>query len=1299
MNKSAPTIDTQDTPDNQAVDTMAELAAITPLASANDDVFDAPQLRAPRRKMNVANDGTQPRTAPDVDTNVTLETQEEPRRVRMRGLVDDVLTSASFNPEAAPSAQGRDMLDDDYAEHVQVDTDYMSTIAKTDDMPDLRPTAGMRFLRLGASVATSAWLAGAVLFALAQSGNVTLPEWAALLAGASMPILLLWVWVSHATRTSEIKLYATTLRRELQSIIFPSEARNDQVHSDIERLTHQAAQLAGASQSVLKAIHAARQDLRGEIREFATLAKKTEVHIMGLSDALAGRASDLQSVMSEIEQRIMMIDERSRLGVTAWDDAAALILDRASEIEIAMGRGADKILDAAARAHDSARDIDQRVEQSCEGLLKSVDTVSQRLGNLSESFEGHTGKLSNVSEDLTRETARLGMVIEEQVQNLQDMTVRTVEAMASSAMTVEQQRGALDSSAQEMLARARDVASAVSGSVSMIEQATETVERKAEEIEQRLQRQSTLFDGTLSSMAKQTDRMEDMGRQVTHRLTEAVDSALSSAGGVESAIRRSVESLNKATSEAQERAETLTKSTRAHIERLGVAGQAQVIEIRDLMALLQQARNQVEASTASTHEQVLQLTDAVDTQAERIANAGRVLTETIVQTNRALEDPLKAIAIAVSEVDGRHSQIETTLMRRVADLQEASDKAIEAADNIRSILRNQVQDIGQVSAQLSGNARTINDQMIVTRDDLLRTVSGSMDRLKDVHEQLERTGKQVKIVSAAASEDVTALEVVVERSAEVVSQAAKRAKASLSEVEQDLEIRARQLVLRSDDAKSGLQSVTRQLEDSAQTVTPLFDGFMAQSEEMRGNLERLRTGFEHVAASNLEKLGKIGILFDERLIKLQDGSLHASSLLKSTSEDLRVRVDDIEGAARSASDKMRQITSTLERQSSDIHILTDQTILKIEGVRDVIADQLHELTEAVGQALTQMQETGLEFVKRADDVGQAAEDVTRRFEAAGARARDEAERLNNSADRSISLAAEAVKSIQVETEGLMKKTQDSLGDLRAISESFAIRSKEISIQMGTSLDTSKSYGAELRAQAIQIAEAGSKSADEIARVTAMLQSRMQEVARAASDVIKKLEVGHSALGTQTQMMVSASAEAVASADEAAQNFARQSSLLFKAAKEAVDNAEKIRATEIRAQRETFLSSARFVMESLYSLSVDFVRMIEGDVPEKLWKSYQKGDVALFTQRLVENLDRIPADKVRTKYADDSEFRNYVQRYLRQFEDVFDQAMDTDRGDLLGGAFLASDIGKLYRYLCAAAGREPRGMTERTRAAA
>ena len=129
-----------------------------------------------------------------------------------------------------------------------------------------------------------------------------------------------------------------------------------------------------------------------------------------------------------------------------------------------------------------------------------------------------------------------------------------------------------------------------------------------------------------------------------------------------------------------------------------------------------------------------------------------------------------------------------------------------------------------------------------------------------------------------------------------------------------------------------------------------------------------------------------------------------------------------------------------------------------------------------------------------------------------------------------------------------------------------------------------------------------------------------------------------------------------------------------------------------------MGAAKFIVESLHSLSVDLTRMQEGEVSEKTWKAFQKGDVAAFTRRLAQMGDDLPMDKVRNKFASDSEFRSYVQRFIRQYEELHDQAVANDHGDLLGATFMSSDVGKLYQLLCSAAGREPKAARDDRRAA-
>jgi flagellar biosynthesis chaperone FliJ len=142
----------------------------------------------------------------------------------------------------------------------------------------------------------------------------------------------------------------------------------------------------------------------------------------------------------------------------------------------------------------------------------------------------------------------------------------------------------------------------------------------------------------------------------------------------------------------------------------------------------------------------------------------------------------------------------------------------------------------------------------------------------------------------------------------------------------------------------------------------------------------------------------------------------------------------------------------------------------------------------------------------------------------------------------------------------------------------------------------------------------------------------------------------------------------------------QAVALEKAAQHALEKAKDIRQLEQALQRDHFFSAAKFVVESLQSLALDFTRMLDGELPEKAWKAYQRGETSVFTKRLVSLRDTLSHDKLRQKFAEDTEFRTYVQRYWRQFEEMHEQAKHHDHGDLLSSIFASSDVGRLYQFL-------------------
>ncbi|HBR69840.1 MAG TPA: hypothetical protein DEA55_10750, partial [Rhodospirillaceae bacterium] len=179
----------------------------------------------------------------------------------------------------------------------------------------------------------------------------------AFLAGVFSPPALLWLLVTSMNRRADVRTYSAALRLELQNMLFPEQENSGLINKDIERLCAQAAEVSSSSRAVLKSLQRARQGLRAEIRDFSGVSKKAEFHIDRLAETLHERAAKLVTLTDEIEQRVAGIDAKTKEGADAWDQATLTVLERAGEIESAMGKGADKILEAANKAQEKSAEI------------------------------------------------------------------------------------------------------------------------------------------------------------------------------------------------------------------------------------------------------------------------------------------------------------------------------------------------------------------------------------------------------------------------------------------------------------------------------------------------------------------------------------------------------------------------------------------------------------------------------------------------------------------------------------------------------------------------------------------------------------------------------------------------------------------------------------------------------------------------------------------------------------------------------------------------------------------------------
>ena len=115
-------------------------------------------------------------------------------------------------------------------------------------------------------------------------------------------------------------------------------------------------------------------------------------------------------------------------------------------------------------------------------------------------------------------------------------------------------------------------------------------------------------------------------------------------------------------------------------------------------------------------------------------------------------------------------------------------------------------------------------------------------------------------------------------------------------------------------------------------------------------------------------------------------------------------------------------------------------------------------------------------------------------------------------------------------------------------------------------------------------------------------------------------------------------------------------------------------------------SPRHSIELLDSLSVDITRMIDHDAAADLWDRYKRGERNVFTRRLYTLQGQQAFDEIRRKYRGEREFKQMVDRYIGEFENLLDEVAQDDRGQVVARTYLTSETGKVYTMLAHAAGR-------------
>lgn len=828
--------------------------------------------------------------------------------------------------------------------------------------------------------------------------------------------------------------------------------------------------------------------------------------------------------------------------------------------------------------------------------------------------------------------------------------------------------------------------------VTTLQQAAENVGGRTDTLISGLVTQSERLEGALQKLAARQEGIEETVAAQAAILNHAADHAHDRARDAGEGLRVRADATTAATDDAVRRIQEMESLLRDHAARLERAGalQKQALEsysgesearLAQLSEKLTEQYRQYERSLADSRKSLEAALGAVVStagdQATQIgddleSHAGR-LDVRLAATLQAGRDGFADLSQeAASHIDALAQATDG----QVALLRRAVDESAPHIAAVRDALSGQLDQLARSSRHLRMEAEALDKATEGRRDGLTRMVE-ELDR-RVVH---MRAALREQAEAAALAGDTA-----VSRADAAAASLQEQGRVLLSAIGETLQ--AGQALEENIAAKT--HSLDRRLREGGQALSELFDPTLARADRMVGELRSRGAELQQAVGHTHQEMQKTGELLQARVEEMKQTGAQVAQTASATRQGMRddatalrtligelasyrqsvdgfidTQTGALNRAAREIGETASSIDGMLRSRTGDFASMSDRLARRVGESGLALQDETERLRQALDAGLARMNDLAGKFADQHEKLSLAARDADGMLDDSGRRLGEQARALTDAADRSsraVTKVSDALALQQREATGVAVAADDAAERGREMADELAAQSKALAVAGDLSERSLRTVGANLERQIAMLEHAAGMSQGSLTNLGSDIVARADALMRGMAETGSKVR-------------------------EANMGFAERARELTRASEIAERRLAEIRDLEIGAQRNSFLRSARFLVEELNSISIDLTRILEAEISRSDWKQYVKGDKGIFTRGLLRLSRGRALKKLRRKMQQETETRDHVNRYIARFEHVCEESRKADPDGILEATFMTADVGKLYLLLNRASGRE------------
>jgi hypothetical protein len=632
------------------------------------------------------------------------------------------------------------------------------------------------------------------------------------------------------------------------------------------------------------------------------------------------------------------------------------------------------------------------------------------------------------------------------------------------------------------------------------------------------------------------------------------------------------------------------------------------------------------------------------------------------------------------------------------------------AEQITAEARQAMSLLADVNAQLAAQSREAAQMASRSTDSVLQSIASMTDHANQLEQGSASTLARVNAVGdriAAMSDTLPRLE---DRLA-TLGETLARLGGDLGQRHESLDQQLQTTALVAEEARLQLTDASKTLETR---LASLRDGTQQTGEELANlaelssarldlTIERVKTLLDSTDQRLSSQNEALATLVEQSRTAIDQTSDHGLERFTSNCQAIAGQLEELEARLAGQSQRSDQWLTETARKAAALA----QAFETLEQAAQARTNRLSETvavlssnTQALSDALTNGGASAEQLTSRAEALLVALDSGIRELDESYPNSISRVETQLSVVQDHIRSAAPALESVEAVARGLANQLRESdkatTGQLTALTEAL-LTSKETLDQQKEQVtalanavrqavqglsELEQSIGPRLVSTMDDVQDKASTAAARAREaINRVIPSAADELAKASGIAVRQALAG--SITAEIERLSSFADVAVDAAQRATQKLTSDMLTLTEVSKDL--DLKLTAATERLEAQDRDLVSERSAMliKALDEHAIDVSKWFEKDISDSDWNAYLKGDQGLFARRATKLLAGNEAKQVHSLYRDDAEFREHVNRYIRDFESLLRTVMGAKDGSTLALTMISSDIGKLYVALAQA----------------